>query len=372
MKTYFISSHVFYPSQNNDTHGPAHEVFAFLKKRKQNVFFVKHDMLGLMASMVIDEREKTITTENPPKNMFLRFANECKFTFSVVKKYAKRNHTVYIGVDPINGLSGLILKLAGVVSKNIYFSADYADRRYKNLLLNQIYFFFDRVASRFADEVWSVSSRIAEVRRKQRIPDIKNKILPNSPAFLSIRHIRYDGNLRLVIVSNLQDTLDLQPILEAMKVAGASFPKLELLIIGSGPKEDFLRALVKKMRLTSHVTFAGQKNHGEVIDLIVHSFLGIAFYRPNGGNKYGDSMKVREYLAAGIPVIMNDIPATADDVQKGSAGLVLHSVSSKKISDFLEKCANDKRYYNKLRKNALALGKLFDKDALLQSLLMTR
>ncbi len=228
------------------------------------------------------------------------------------------------------------------------------------------------VCIRNADEVWSVSERIRNKRREQGVPMEINKLLPNSPVFNKSK-VRKNNNKDLIIVSNLTKSLNMLPILDVIKKLVNKGYDIHLNIIGAGPEERYFKRLVSKEKLDKDIFFLGQLDHEKVLDKISKSYLGFALYtNENSWNIYGDSMKTREYMAYGIPVIMNDIPSTADDVIKYRSGLVVHEINSDEIISFIEKCILDKHYYNALRKNAIIMAQENDKSKILEDLLLNR
>jgi len=358
-KNYAIAAHVVYNQEGKDTYGPAHGIFDFLKKNHKSVVFIKHCLYGKRPSSAYDDK-LLAESRSFGGNLVSRSFKEFFFNLRQTKE-----EMVFIGVDPLNGLAGAWMKLVKR-KKFIYLTPDYTENRFKNKIINFIYHLIDRTCLKLCDEVWSVSSRIAAKRKSQGVPDRKNKLLPNSPAFADIPRRKYDGNKNLVIVSHLSRSLDLAPILEALSRLKGDFPDTKLLIVGSGPEERYFKDMVEKAHLGNCVDFLGQKNHDEVLDLVSRSFLGFALYTlENSWNYYGDSMKAREYAACGVPVIINDVPSTADDIRKYEAGLVLHEVNGEEIYSFVRTCLLDKNYYLKLRNNALNLGREFDKEKIL-------
>ena len=365
---YYIATHVSYNSKHIDNYGPPHYVYDFLKKNKKTVYFIKHCLQGEHDSIFIDERKSITKKIYMGKNFLATVIQHIFLNISMIDN----KQAIYIGVNPINGFSGVILKKLGRIKTFIYFTPDYADKRFKNTLLNAIYHVLDIVSLKSANEVWSVSSRIVKKRKKQGVDDSRNKLLPNSPniADLPIRNNSYLE--RLIIVSHLTKSLNLEPILQSVKALRKK-TSLELTIIGSGPELQNMKSRVNELKLGKSVHFLGPLPHKEVLKEISKSFIGLALYtKENSWNMYGDSMKAREYVACGIPVIINSIPSTADDIKLHNAGLVLTKIDVKKITEFVAKCMNDKRFYDNMCQNAVDLGKKFDKETVLKQLLLNK
>lgn len=366
---YIIAAHVKFNEGGPETFGPAHNINDFLQEKNKKVIFIKHCIEGIHPSKLENAGKiSNIDCRFYNRNQFLRYWERVRINIARARNL--KTKPIYIGVDPINGLAGVLLKRNKLVKEFIYFSADYADRRFANFFLNSIYHLIDRLCLKRADQIWAVSSRIVKKRTSQGVEPARNHLLPNSPDFGSIKRRLFDGNHNLIVVSHLSKSLNLAPVFRVIKALAGKFPDIKLLIVGSGPEQNNFLKQAKKMGIGKNVDFMGQKAHAEVMDLLSRSFIGIALYtKDNDWNRYGDSMKAREYVGCGLPVIINDIPSTADDIAEYSAGLVLSAVSSQRIVEFVSKCINDKKFYLNLRKNALKLGKAFDKKAILEKLL---
>jgi len=365
---YIIATHAVINETGKDTFGPAHSIEEFLLKKKKKVLFIMHSLYENNGS-IAREKGKIIYESKPVKGMLRKSWAEISANWRLISKVKSRK-TTFIAVDPINAVSGVLLKMFRRIDRLIYFTPDYADKRFDSGVMNAIYHAMDRLSLKFADENWCVSSRIMTKRKKQGAPESKIKFLPNSPEMNKIPKHTSGKVKKLVIVSNLTKSLHLTPILDSLAPIFKKYPDVILEIIGGGQEENNFKKLVEKRRLQKKVFFVGQKNHDEVLKILSGSYIGFAIYtKENSWNVYGDSMKAREYAACGLPIIINDIPSTADDITSYSAGLVLSTIDKKKITNFITKCLNDKTYYLNLKENALKLGNDFDKDTILKKLL---
>lgn len=363
--TFVIASHVYYSDGIHDVHGPAHTIYDYLMKKKLPVVFIKHCIENHYPSVVLSGSKRE--AYEIPRS----FAGAFVRKFMISMRVLPATPTTFIGVDPFNGLVGLVAKMKGRVERFIYYTPDYTDRRYKNPLLNAFYYMIDRIDLRFADEAWSVSSRIRDLRARQGIADRKNKLVPNTPDVSSVPHYPYDGNKTLILVSNLTTAHFIQPILSAVAQLRRTCPDVRLVIFGGRDTATVTR-LVRKLGLDSVVHVLGQRSHREVLERIARSFLGLALYTgASRGTYWGDSMKAREYVACGIPVVINELPSTSEDIKAHRAGIVLKNVTETAVFDAVKGCIEDQVYYRKLRRAALLLGKKFDKGVLLGNLLLS-
>lgn len=365
---YFIASHVFYNPDGKDTYGPAHSFFDFLKRNEQKVYLIKHSLNGKYGSFVENNKKSSKIGKYKNSNILFDAIVQNRINIKFVSQNESGEKKIYIGVDPINSLSGVWLKILRKIDKNIYFTADYADVRFKNKLLNLFYHCMDKLCLKFADESWCVSSRIVQKRINQGVPKAKIKLIPNSPDGLPKIQKKITSH-DLIIVANLTSAIDLMPLFKAIDCLKKDYPRIKLNVVGSGPVAEKLEHKIVEMGLTENIKFLGLKPHNEALDLISKSYLGFALYtKENDWNTYGDSMKAREYVACGVPVIINDVPSTADDIAKYQAGIVLHKITDKAIKNFVLKCYNNPGYYQNLRNNALKMAGDNNKERILKSL----
>lgn len=359
---YIIVSHTRFNDKGESVHGTASELAPYLEKNKQNYLYIQHSLFsGTGTNIIIQSKKKKINRKYGFTSLpfLLRILQEYILTLYFVNK-VQSDQIVYIGIDPLNAWLGLVLKKIGKVKKVIFYTADYAPNRYQNSLLNNIYHWFDRSCSKQADQVWNVSSRITKLRKKQGVADARNFFVPNAPILPNNYTLSTNYKMhQLVIVTHLTKAIDFESIFLAIQTLNKKYKDLRLLIIGDGGYRQELEQQVVAMSLTKNVVFTGPKKHKEVLTLLSESGVGLAIYTDDfPWTRFGDSMKAREYLAYGLPVIINDIPSTADDIKKAHAGIVI--TSGKKIINAIDSLFSNKREYAIIRNNAFTLAKNSD------------
>jgi len=149
-------------------------------------------------------------------------------------------------------------------------------------------------------------------------PHVKDKlyVIPNGipvevfanarPADLS----RFgDGMTRAVFVGRFEPQKDHATLLRAL----ASAPHIHLFLLGDGPLRDQMQQLARDLGVFDRVTFAGFRDDVPQIlkacDIYVHSTTSDGF-----------GMAACEAMAAGLPVIVSDVPGLAQVV--AGAGVV--------------------------------------------------
>jgi len=371
-----ISSHVGFIN-NEASSGISTQLSLYLRKRGKDYILIEHCLLGESQSqkkIFLTGKQTSVKKIGMLHRWPLLFRAFEHFLLNILNvidfiKKKPNEEIVFLGVDPVNSLSGFYLKLIGKIKKNIFICADYAELRYTNIIVNSLYHFVDKIALNGADEVWCVSSRIAKKREMQGVNKTIIKLLPNSPFYLQVPKSR-SNSTDFIVVTHFNKSFDIEKLLTILKNVNIKYKNIKLKIIGGGPEEGRIMRAVSMSKEKKNVRFLGLLNQQEVLMHISNSFLGIALYTAeNPWNYYGDSMKAREYAAVGIPLIINSIPSTSDDVQKYNAGFVINErTETTEIINFINKCIEDRDYYNSLSKNALKLGRDFDKEKILNML----
>ena len=290
--------------------------------------------------------------------------------FSTLRVVARNKNetTIYIGIDPLNALFGIISKKIFGIKKVIFYTADYAKVRFGNRLLNSIYHLIDRFAVKNADEVWNVSTRIYELRLQQNIIPERNFFVPNSPAFYDIkrRSIGKINRYELITVATSTKNTDLTIIFTAISDLSKKYPDISLKIIGLDNWQNNYINLLKKLNLSSRIKFLKCMPHAELIDNLCAAGVGLALYtNAFSWTYFSDSMKARYYLACGLPVIMTDISSTAGDIRKRNAGMII-SFNRKNLVYALDELLSNINTYKRYRNNAIKLARDFDIEKILQ------
>lgn len=349
-----------------EIHGPAHAVSKYLMERDIDHYFIKHPLSGKWPSLVDHVTKNNISTEkvNLMRLPILSYFSEIAWNIKFLGKF---KNPIVIGVDPLNATAAVILKSLGNKLKLVYFSADFALARFANPILNSIYRGLDFISSRCADYCWSVSTRILEYRLKQGVNRGVNFHVPNSPPFNKVNRLPIEkiNRFDLVLVSNLNAGIEFDLLFKVIKELSEKFPKIRLKLIGGGEGEDFVKASVAKSKIEDRVDFLGRLSHEKVHEVLSQSGVGIALYNDSAPWRwFSDSMKARDYMAAGLPVIISGDTSTTEDIVKAGAGKEV-KIDKKDLTMALTELLSDASAYKSARENAIKLARLNDIDQVL-------
>lgn len=364
-RTVLISSHTLFNKTGDDIYGTGSSIADFLSDKNIQYIYIKHPIYGGMPTRVDSFwKNKTVTYINKSSNstnLILKSVQEFIITLRIILTH-KEILNIFIGIDPLNALFGWVAKKIGKVKKLIFYTADYTPDRFENKILNAIYHYIDRWVLKRADEVWNVSTRITSLRKKQGVQDIKNYFVPNSPMFNKIKRLNIDkiNKHELVFVTTSSVSTDFPVIFKALKKLSSKYPDIILRVIGLDNWEDQFEEEIAKLGIDKNVLFSGRMPHGSLLKIFCKAAAGLALYTNKfSWTYYSDSMKARDYLACGLPVIMTDISSTARDIRKANAGFVI-KLNSIELYKAIDKLFADVKYYSLLRNNAVKLAEKHD------------
>lgn len=347
-KRFLVASHY------SEVYAPTFPLLEFLEGNTLGLTYVLHPMINSLVKDRIIKNGKGRRTliKVPERPTTIKLISDFFYTCSFAIKNLG-SFEVFVGVNCLNALSGLMIKLffkrKSIV---IFYSADYSRRRFPNFL-NNLYLLFDLIAAKFSDYVWVVTTRAEEVRIKQGIKKQKIILVPNGVHLEKIdKEVKKDKNI-LFYVGNLTETKGVQHILQALK----GLKKYQLVVIGDGPFKEELVVLAEKLGIKRRVSFLGKMTNEEVLKKISKYGIGLAPYLElEDYIHYGDSVKIKEYLASGCPVIMSNVTWIAEEIRKNGCGLVVKDF----VRGFKNAVARVENNFEQMSRKAINYSLSFD------------
>lgn len=128
---------------------------------------------------------------------------------------------------------------------------------------------------------------------------------------------------------------------------------VRLVLRGYGTLEPKLREMIRQEHLKKKVHFAEPVEVSELISAASSSHAGIVVTRPVNLNfRLSISNKVFEYAAAGLPVILSDVPEHRYLNEKYDFGILLKEVTPEAIAAAILRLKEEKDLYERLSFNA--------------------
>lgn len=115
------------------------------------------------------------------------------------------------------------------------------------------------------------------------------------------------GKRVAIYTAHLNVASDLEPVLAAWRHVAQQLPDAFLLVVGGGPLLDWYRQMTETMGLAARVAFTGEVPHDDVPAYLTLAHAALLYFSPRPVSEYRCSLKLREYLAAGLRVVCNDV-----------------------------------------------------------------
>ena len=317
--------------------GPALDLEEFLKDKVNNLVFIGHpfsfsktpaSFLRIYSKKKLVAKQEFIKLRIPD---ILLYIKDAFLTFWWFFRYPEKID-LYIGSDGFMTFLGLFLKQIGKVKDVVLYTIDFMPRRFPNVALNWLYHYFDEQALKNCKVVWNLSDKMAQgreeymrIKRENLVPQLTvplgiwNKRIPKLQLNKKRRH-------QLVFMGHILEKQGLDIVIEAMPIISKKMPKVQLIVIGTGQYEDNLKRKVKKLKIEKFVKFLGYiESHIEVEKLLSESIVAVATYKPDPESftYFADPGKIKNYLAAGLPVILTDVPPIARDIEEKKCGFIV-------------------------------------------------
>jgi len=307
------------------------------------------------------------------EGVFISSVRDLLSTLIWVFKYGKSN--VFIGVDNLNALAGIILKKIGMVKRVVYYTIDYFPTRFENKILNFIYHSIDKICVKYADETWNVSEVMVDAREQYNNMDrtIYNRqhTVPigiwyeNAPR----KEFSQIDNKKLIFTGHLLAHMGVDLVIRSMPEILKKIPDVRFEIIGGGEEEDRLRELVKELKVSKSVKFWGWiRDRSKLEKIMSDGAIGLATFNTeilDDKVKNADPGKIKDYMLLGMPVIATNVISTANAIRKARCGLIIN-YQALDLVNAVVKLLKNPGLLREYRENALKYVSKFDYNLIFQ------
>lgn len=338
-------------------------IFDYLVEQGFKALVIEHPLSGAGETLVTYEKSDTALIKLYGSGP-LRWIQEIIYNIYEMVK-VRPNVALVLAVDPLNFFSAYILRF--FYKFQIHFHAvDFTDTRFGFKLFDDFYSFMFKLAVSESDIVTYVSKLAGEKVQKMTNGKAKGYLyhLPNSPEFSKIPKMDPAQKNKYSLVYNRTHLDDFE--IDMMVQIGEDLEKL-----GVKMKIDVLGLPCKETQNKHGVVFHGLTDYETNIKYVTESYLGVAWYRHTRSNEiYADSLKIREYAAAGIPCLGNNVLSTSAEVVERKAGVIVNTVGE--LAPVIKRLIENDSEYLALRQNALDWAKEVDKKVMLAKLYKDR
>ena len=293
----------------------------------------------------------------------------------------KRKFDVFIGVACFSTLFGILLKKIGLVDKVIYYTLDYYPLPRKwhiNTIINKIIWHLDKYCCKRVSLVWNISPRIIEAREK--LMNFSREEYNYMPVPLTYGEglLRYKKREEidedtLVFVGTISQNQGLEMVIEAMPQLIKRKPRLKVEIIGRGPSQETIKKIIKEKGLQDRFVFHGfVEDEEEVLSIISRCAVGLCTWTDDVDNNaiYADPGKPKLYAFCGIPMVITNVTAVAEEIHKTKAGIAIDYDKSQFV-DAVLKILDGENSFEQYRQNSYAFAKRYTTEAVFENVNQT-
>lgn len=230
---------------------------------------------------------------------------------------------------------GLILKMLGwcvIYDVHDDYEASLRDRfsnsRWIRILLPAFWWLVERNAARVFDGVVVADRHLAK-----KFIRCHPVILGNYPrlSFTPQAQADHEKTFNLIYVGGVSCDRGLKMVLKALRLL--AIPELRLHVIGAGRDE----CLTSQLQANPQVVMHGRIPWTELYRYYVKAHVGLALYQPLEGFVTVDhSVKIVEYMAAGIPVLCSNFLGLKAFVEDSGCGMVVQPDDPEAIAEKIQ------------------------------------
>jgi glycosyltransferase involved in cell wall biosynthesis len=157
----------------------------------------------------------------------------------------------------------------------------------------------------------------------------------------------------LIIIQGTGINIDkgAEELIEAINISAG----VSLLIVGAGDLVPKLKHLVNELKIVNKVKFIQSASWEKLIRYTKSADVGMCIEKDTNLNyRYSLPNKLFDYIAAGIPVIISDLPETSKIIKEYDCGILISKVTPENISIAINDLKDNPEKLAHLRSNAIS------------------
>lgn len=237
------------------------------------------------------------------------------FFNTLVVFFARPDLVLALKPLPNSCLPALIAKLIG--AKTIIHINDLDYEFYPKGVVKTVQKFFYRLFPRLFDRVSFPSLKLMQYVKNDLGLERDSFILLNQGADTQRFKVNEDKRLKedlglmnckvVVYIASIGITASLEILSRIFHQILHSETNIKILVIGGGIYLDRFKQAIEQLGVQDKVVFAGFISYENIPRYLALADVGINYMENNKGNNYRVPIKVKEYLALGLPVVCNAV-----------------------------------------------------------------
>jgi glycosyltransferase involved in cell wall biosynthesis len=278
----------------------------------------------------------------------------------------------WIGFNNLAATRGLVQRAVGRAGKVVYWAVDYVPERFGRGFLTRAYDRLDALCCKNVDlrvELSAAALRGRNERHRLAAAGAAPTHIAPVGTWVARLPVAPDdawAKRRIVFLGHLVPRQGVARLIDALAVLAGRGMDFEAEIAGRGPIEGELRAQVTALGLDDQVRFAGfLSDHRSVEAFVASGSVAVAPYdtEVESFTRFADPSKLRSYAAAGLPIVLTDVPPNAHDLA-AEAGAEVVPFTAEGLADGIERALASPEDWRRRRSLALGYSKRFDWDVI--------
>jgi glycosyltransferase involved in cell wall biosynthesis len=274
----------------------------------------------------------------------------------------------WIAFNNLAAARGLVQGALGRANKVVYWAVDFVPNRFGPGLLTRAYDGLDAMCCKRVDLRVELSGAALRGRndRHRLAPSAAapTHVAPVGAWLSRLPVVPEDGwnNRRVIFLGHLVPRQGVGRLIEALSLLAGKGVPFEAQIAGRGPSEGELRAAVARAGLDGRVRFIGfLADHRDVEAFVAAGSVAVAPYDTEieSFTRFADPSKLRSYTAAGLPIVLTDVPPNAGELA-AEAGAEVVPFTPEALAAGIERALGSPQEWRRRRKRALEYSKRFD------------
>jgi glycosyltransferase involved in cell wall biosynthesis len=283
----------------------------------------------------------------------------------------------WFGFNPLACARGLFARRSRSARRVYLWSVDFVPERFgAGTLPTRVYDLIDRWCCTHVDARIELSAAARDGRNARHglTGDAADAhVVPMGAWTARVPTTPADGyaRRRVAFLGHLVPRQGVELLLEALAILLDRGTAIAADVIGGGPLEGALRDRARRLGLEGAVEFHGfVGDHRDVEQLLARCSVAAAPYVASGDSftRYADPGKLKAYLAAGLPIVLTDVPPNAGELAS-YAGAELAADDPRAFADALDAALCSPEQWLERRDAALSYARRFDWAKLLGDLL---
>src|SRR5262249_52379730 len=238
----------------------------------------------------------------------------------------------WFGFNPLACARGLAERRRGRTRSVVLWSVDFTPDRFgPDRLLTRLYDRVDRFCCRHADARVELSQAALQAREDRhglhQGDAAPARVVPMGAWLDRVPTTATDGvdRRRIVFLGHLVEGKGAELVVGAVRILDERGEETSADLIGGGPQEGAIRNQAAELGLADRIRIHGfVPNHREVERILAESSVAVAPYAPTPGThtRWADPGKLKAYLAAGLPIVLTDVPPNAAELERHAGASV--------------------------------------------------